>query len=441
MTGKRIVVVGAGIAGLTAAYYLTQAGYKPIVLEKSNRVGGRMITDVIDGFTIDCGAQFLMDSYPILTSLINRNGLDVNYIHTNQYIGTIRDREIRKSLRSDVLSPLKSGILSFPGWLRFILGSIPLIVQDRSRPMNDFTAWTQYDDTNADNWCKSHFGQEVTDYMVEPIFDGLFFQPMNVLSRAFVRSILSTFLYRKVKNMTTLTGGLGILSECLASQFEVRLNTPVTSMSISRNGIELEAGGELLSTDRVILATPASISKALFLSPNNVEHDLLATPYSTSIVVAIAMRDSFSLDPAIGDIYGVLVPKKERSVIATIGIEASKDKLRLAGGHLLIVFLSGEAGKEMLDWTDSAILPPVIKELDRYFPGFSGNIRFTRIYRWKDAMPLSPIGRSRNIARYRATITESAKVFLAGDYMGMPFTEGAAETGKWAAECLMKNPA
>jgi oxygen-dependent protoporphyrinogen oxidase len=54
-------------------------------------------------------------------------------------------------------------------------------------------------------------------------------------------------------------------------------------------------------------------------------------------------------------------------------------------------------------------------------------------------MPLSPIGRSRNVARYRGSINGSTRVYLAGDYMGMPFTEGAAETGKWAAEALIKN--
>ncbi len=52
MTNQRIVVVGAGIAGLTAAYLLKQKGHQPIVFEKSDRVGGRMITDVVNGFTI-----------------------------------------------------------------------------------------------------------------------------------------------------------------------------------------------------------------------------------------------------------------------------------------------------------------------------------------------------------------------------------------------------
>jgi len=76
MTNKQIVVVGAGIAGLTAAYFLKKEGYSPIVLEKSERVGGRTCTDVVNGFTIDYGAQYLMDKFTIEPNLIDSLGLN-----------------------------------------------------------------------------------------------------------------------------------------------------------------------------------------------------------------------------------------------------------------------------------------------------------------------------------------------------------------------------
>jgi oxygen-dependent protoporphyrinogen oxidase len=106
---------------------------------------------------------------------------------------------------------------------------------------------------------------------------------------------------------------------------------------------------------------------------------------------------------------------------------------------LLVAFLSDKAGSGMIDWKDDDILAVVLKEMEKYFVGVADNILFTRIYRWKEAVPMSPPGRSRNVARYRKGVNGSTKVFLAGDYMGMPFTEGAAETGKWTAEALMRN--
>lgn len=438
MTNKRIVVVGAGIAGLTAAYFLKQEGHDPIVLEKSNRVGGRMITDVVNGFTIDCGAQFLMTSYPILMDLVNKLGMSSNFIETSPYLGTVRHGKIRKTRATDVLSPLTSGLLSLSGWLRFLWRSYQLIPMINSLPLNDFTAWSKYDDIDAETWSNSFFGRETTDYMMEPPIDALFYQSLEETSRALPIMTTSMFLYLK-KKTKALIGGIGMLPEGLASQLDVRLNTPVKAMSIGKTGIELDVGVEPVIADKVILATTASVSKSLYNEPKTIERNLLATPYSATLVIAVAVKDSFRIDPKIAEIYGIMIPKKERSVISAITIEESKYRRRFANGKLLLVFLSGKAGSEMIKWNEDAILPIVLKEMEKYFAGISGNILFTKLYRWNEASAMCPPGRSRNVDQYRKSVNGSTKVFLAGDYMGMPWTEGAAETGKWAAETLLKH--
>ena len=436
MTDTRIAVVGAGMAGLTAAYFIRQAGYHPIVLEKTDRVGGRMITDVVDGFTIDCGAQFLMEGYPIITELIDRLNLNSNHVETSQYTGIVRHGKIRKTFRSDKLSPLKAGLLSFPAWLHFGLQGYKLMTGTKSLPINDYAAWQNLDDTDSETWGNHNYGEEANDYLIEPMMEGLFFQPLKDISRAFTNAMTSIFILQKNK-ITSLTGGMGKLPERMAH--EVRLNTPVSSMSISPTGIELNTGGETIVADRVILATTAPVARILYPEAGPVERDPLATTYCSTLTVTVIVKDSFQIDPHIEEIYGILVPKKERNVISSISIEGSKDKHRLANGKMFIIFLAGKAGSEMMDWKDEAVLPVVLAELEKYFPGVSEHVLFTKTYRWKEAMPRSPLGRSRNVARYRESITAATRVFLAGDYMGMPFTEGAAETGKWAAEGLLRN--
>jgi oxygen-dependent protoporphyrinogen oxidase len=438
MGKKSIVVVGAGIAGLTAAYFLKQAGHDPIVLEKSDRVGGRMTTDVVDGFTIDRGAQFLMDSYSVLTDLLNRVGLSSNFIETSPYLGTVRNGKVRKTRATDLLSPLRTGLLSFSGWLRFGWRSYRLMPRIKSLPLNDFAAWTEYDDVDAETWCNSYFGQEITDYIMEPPLDAMFYQSLRDTSRALPIVTTSGFLYLK-KKTKILIGGIGTLPEGLASQLDVRLNTPVRALSIGKTGVELDAGAGPILADRVILAATASVSRALYKEPKAIERDLLATPYSSTLVIAVAVKDSFRIDPKIAEIYGIMIPKKERGVISAILVEQFKYKHRRADGKLLAAFLSGKAGSEMITWKDDAVVPVVLQEMEKYFSGISKNILFTKVYRWNEAMPMSPPGRSRNVAQYRKSVNGSTKVFLAGDYMGMPFTEGAAETGKWAAENLLRN--
>jgi oxygen-dependent protoporphyrinogen oxidase len=210
-------------------------------------------------------------------------------------------------------------------------------------------------------------------------------------------------------------------------------------MSIEGTGIELYLENERIVTDRVILATTASVARDLYKEPSTLERELLSTAYSSTLVVALGVKDSYRIAPEIAGLYGILIPRIERSVISAIANEGNKDRGRVANGKLLVAFLSDKAGSEMIDWRDDDILEVVLKEMDTYFVSVSENILFTRIYRWKEAVPMSPLGRSRNVARYRKSVNGSTKVFLAGDYMGMPFTEGAAETGKWTAETLMRN--
>jgi oxygen-dependent protoporphyrinogen oxidase len=436
MTSKRIVIVGAGIAGLTAAYFLKQGGYQPLVYEASDRVGGRMISDVVNGFTIDGGAQFLTDNYPILTDLIDRLGLSSTVIEISPHVGTVRNGKIRKTRASDRLSPLKSGLLSIPGWLRFAFLSLRLQAQIKALPLNDFAAWTSYDDMDAETWSNAYFGAEITDYIVEPPIAGLAFQSLRENSRALPIATMALLLYGKAR-LRTLTGGIRALPECLATEVEVQLNSPIKAMSISESGVELEVGTERIIADSVILATPASVSRTLYKEPSLIERELLATPYSSTLNVALAADDSFRIDPDIADLYGFMIPKKERGILASIANEGCKDKRRLADGQLILTFVSGEAASEMINWQDQAILSAVLQDLEKYYTGISGHVLFTKIYRWKEAVPISWPGRSKQIAQYRKRINHSTKVLLAGDYMGMPFMEGAAETGKWAAQSVI----
>ncbi len=437
---KQVVVVGAGIAGLTAAYFLKREGYNPIVLEGSDRVGGRMCTDFINGFTIDYGAQFLMDKFAVEPSLIDSLGLNQQFIETSQYMGIVRKGKIRTICAADVLSPLKTGLLGLSGWLRLAYRSYGFSAKTKSIPITQFTAWSDYDDTDGETWSVSYFGKEITDHLIEPPNDVFYYQSLTEISRV-VPMFTTTMLFIKKAKYMSFIGGIHVLPQRLASELDVRLNTPVQSMSIDKTGIKLELDNDQITADRVILATPAHVSRSLIKEPSTVEKDLLATSYSSTVVVAFAVKDSLQLAPEVARLYGILIPKTERGVVNAIanGDLGNKDSSRVANGKLFVAFLSGKAGSEMIDWKDSDIIATVLKDLEKYFVGISGSLLFTKVYRWKEAAPKSPVGRSRNVAQYRKGVNSSTRVFLAGDYMGLPCTEGAAESGKWAAETLMKN--
>ena len=75
----KIIIVGAGVAGLVAAIELERRGLKPIIIESSDNVGGRVRTDYIDGFQLDHGFQVLLTAYPEAQDYLNYRELDLRY--------------------------------------------------------------------------------------------------------------------------------------------------------------------------------------------------------------------------------------------------------------------------------------------------------------------------------------------------------------------------
>jgi oxygen-dependent protoporphyrinogen oxidase len=136
-------------------------------------------------------------------------------------------------------------------------------------------------------------------------------------------------------------------------------------------------------------------------------------------------------------VYGLLIPRRERRVIAAVGIESRKSPDLVPQGELLNVMLDGSAGARLIDASEDAVLAEVLPELFDYFPSVPNQIAFTHFCRWKEAEPRSPVGRSRAIRAYRQSCSQNQKIVLAGDYMGAPTTEGAAESGMWAANLLL----
>ncbi len=100
MTKQRVVVIGAGMAGLAAAYSLQKQGLSVIVLESTDRVGGRICTDATSSFTIDTGAQFLSSGYKNILALIQEVGLASQVTEVSHYCAVIKNGQPRK-LRFD----------------------------------------------------------------------------------------------------------------------------------------------------------------------------------------------------------------------------------------------------------------------------------------------------------------------------------------------------
>jgi len=112
--GRRAIVVGAGISGLTAAFRLHERGFDVLVLEAGDDIGGRMSSVVQDGFTMNRAANILPASYTTIKQLADDVGLGDQISRMDGAIGTLKDGRIRR-LRSDHLvgDALRTDLLSW----------------------------------------------------------------------------------------------------------------------------------------------------------------------------------------------------------------------------------------------------------------------------------------------------------------------------------------
>jgi len=430
----QVIVIGAGIAGLVAAYELRKEGIDVVILESSGKSGGRMATEKYHNTIIDTGAQFLSSGYPIISGLIKEFEIESEFALTSPYCSIVKNGKPHTFRYDKPFSLLFSGLLSLKEWLYLGIKGKKLYNNTKLLPVNDYSAWHQYDNQNCFEWANNYYGTKITDYIIEPMLEAFYFQRPEETSKA-LSMALNKIGYEKSKTMA-LTGGIALLPGKLSEKIKIIYDLPVENIVVNHHVVTVNTTNQEYRAQKVILATPAPVAAKIFEQPNEQEKKLLATQYSSTVTISIGLKNKLS-GKKLSKFYGLWLPGRERKYIAAIAVESRKSRDRVATGELLNVMLSGSAGKKMINLKKEKITELILEELSTYFPTITDNISFIKITRWPCAEPMSCLGRSKDINEYRAKTANNNRIFLAGDYMGMPFTEGAAESGQWAAAKIL----
>ncbi|WP_198020185.1 NAD(P)/FAD-dependent oxidoreductase [Nocardioides sp. J54] len=226
--GAEVVVVGAGVAGLTAAVRLSEAGLDVAVLEAGDGVGGRMRTDRVDGFLLDRGFQVLNTAYPAVKRLVDLDALDLRafdraaLLHLdgeNHRVGDPR-RELTALPRA-VAAPF-AGIRGKLALVAYGAGAI-LAPASRIRGRDDVTA--------AEHWAAAGLEEAAVDRLLRPFFSGVLLEEEMSTSSRFVDLMLRMFA---LGDSTVPARGMQQVPEQLAGRLPtgtVHLETPARSVS------------------------------------------------------------------------------------------------------------------------------------------------------------------------------------------------------------------
>ena len=438
MNNPPSIIVGAGISGLSAAYYLAQAGHRSLILDPRPRPGGVIQTERFEGCTIEGGPDSFLAAKPEALAMIRELGLEGDLIASNDHQRKTYIRRHGKMVRMPdglmMVVPTKLMPMALSGLLGWG-AKIRMGLEFFRRP------GPPRPDRSIAEFIRDHYGQEAVDYLAEPLLSGVYGGDPRTLS---VNSVLPRFagLEKRYGSLTrgvlatrpkqsggplfqTLKGGLGqwvdAILAAIRDKCELRQQRAEAVERVP-GGFRVKAGGDWLDAVHLVLACEAH--NAAKLLDGRLADLLNGIAYSSSVVVALGYNGP---PPMPG--FGFLVPKIERRRILACTWVGAKFPHRAPDGTTLArCFLSGEYEP------DIGAVHRELKDLS----GIRGEPRFHRIFRWPRAMAQYGVGHAQRIAEIQELAAAVPNLHLAGNaYSGIGIPD-CVRTGRQAAERILQ---
>jgi protoporphyrinogen oxidase len=403
-----VVVVGAGLAGLSAARRLSTAGRQVVVLEASDGVGGRVRTDRVDGFRLDRGFQVFNTAYPAAARVLDYDRLRLRPFLKGAVVHRgggrperlVDPRQQPRSFPSAVSSPLmpwtdKAAIAAFSVWC----GYAPMDALARGP-----------DDTALEVLKRARIGEAAIERFLRPFLSGVLLDPELSTSGRFLRLVWRTFVRGQV---AVPAGGMGAIPEQLAAGLpEGSIHLGARVAALTDQGVAV-AGGEEVQASAVVVATDATTACRLLpeLRPpswNGVTtfyHALPAAPMDEPLIV---------LDPGPGIIANTVV-------MTAVAPTYSSD-----GRALVSTSVVGPIRD------DPHLDRRVTARLERLYDVGGSDLQPVASYRVDKAQPAVPPP-----LMLRQPVTAGAGRYVCGDWRDTPSIQGALVSGRRAAQAVL----
>ncbi|MFF0079535.1 protoporphyrinogen oxidase [Streptomyces canus] len=442
MSGSRVVVIGAGIAGLAAAHRLAQRGARVTVLEASDRVGGKLLPGEIAGARVDLGAESMLARRPEAVALAREVGLDDRLQPPATATASIWTR--------GALRPMPKGhVMGVPGTAQALAGvlseeGLARIEQDAELPRTEVG-----DDVAVGAYVAARLGREVVDRLIEPLLGGVYAGDAYRIS---MRSAVPQ-LFQVAQTHTSLTegvreiqarmaanqqtgpvfmgieGGVGTLPLAVADSVRARGGEIVTGAPVTElrrepsGGWRVVAADRVLHADAVVVAAPAPAAAGLLRAEApEAATELDTVEYASMALVTLAYRRS---DTALPAGSGFLVPPVDGRTIKASTF-ASQKWGWIADENPDVVVLRTSVGRygetKILERDDTALVDVSRHDL-REATGLDATPLDTRVTRWTDGLPQYPVGHHARVARIREHVAKLPGLAVCGaqyDGVGIP---------------------
>lgn len=466
----QVVIVGGGIAGLAAAFYLRDEPVTVTVLEGSPQIGGKLAVSEVAGIPVDAGAEALLSRRPEGVGLVRAAGLAGELTEPATTAAGIWSRGQLHRLpgRQFMGVPADFGELAGSGLLS--PAGLARARQDMSLP-----ATSRNDDVSVASHVGARFGTELVDRLVDPLLGGVYAGRSEDLSFEATMPGLAAESRRHASLaeaaaallpapgepapgepaagpgrppagggndgaasparrsvFTTLTGGLGSLPAAVAAASGARIRTGVMVRELARTpgGWRLTAGSahnpERLTADAVVLAVPARPAGRLLAGVSGTgvaQAGLAGIPYASMAIVTFAFPSAAF--PRVPAGSGFLVPAVDGRAVKAVTFSTVKwPHLRSAAPGLILLRCSlGRTGEEALLQRDDRELAALAVSDLAAATGVRGSPAAVRVTRWGGALPQYFVGHRERVARIQAAVAGQPGLAVCGaayEGLGIP---------------------
>lgn len=436
---RHVVVIGAGIAGLAAAFEHRRRhpGDLVTVLEAADRYGGKLDAIEFAGHTFDIGAEMVLAAVPEALALIEDVGLGSDIVHPSTTSASI--------VVDGRHHPIPSGtVLGVPASVDDLVDSelFSPAALDRMRAEPDSPGPLLRHDESVGGFLRPRLGDEVVDLLIEPLLGGVYAGRADALSVQATMPALAEALQREASVLraaasvrrdpgagpifATLRSGLATLARALVEESgaEVRLGTTVRAVRRAGAGYRLECGpvptATVIEADAVLLAVPPPNAARLLsqLAPD-AAGALAGIRMASMAILALAWRDP---QPCLPVGSGLLVPPRAGGLVKAVTISSNKWQ-HLSGHGVLVRASVGRIGEEQaLQRRDADLLAASGQEVAELLH-LTGSPIAGSVTRWGGGLPQYTVGHLDRIASVRAAVAEVPGLAVAGaayDGVGIP---------------------
>ena len=410
-----VVVIGAGLAGLTAARALTIAGRSVVVLDASDDIGGRVRTDHVDGLTLDRGFQLYNPSYSEGIHILDLSALELQPL-TAGLIVSIDGRNYRmgnpKSEPTWAVDSLLAPVGSLKAKLSFAKYAAAVAVGSEK---------VDAIDQRTEAFLTFKFGRDFTNKLLRPFLAGVFLEDDLATSKRFLDTVLRSFV-RGTPSVPRF--GMQEIPRQLAAQLipgTIFCNVEVTEVAAQK----VATNQGVINCRAIIVATDANTAANLVPAITAPAMNSVTTWYHLADCPAEELTEGKGTLVVDGKRYANHKPDPKRPVVNTVAI--SNAAASYACGDRVLVATS------VLGIADSVDAEQSIKSHLATLYGVP-TAGWTAVARYPIANAL-PAMTPPHISEQTARLAEG--LYVAGDYRNVSSINGAFASGRRAAEALL----